>query len=252
LFDEGRCLGFGDCIKRIDGVFSIRNGQVEIKRENSKDAGSYQEICPSGAITVAGYDRTIDQVLAEIEKDEPFFRMSGGGITLSGGEPFVQEEWLFDLVRELKKKKIAVAAETCLQFSTRKLARFIPLIAEFLVDLKHVSHDKFKAYTGGNLDLVIKNLHFLDEQGANYRLRIPVIPGFNHTFPEMKQIINFSSTLNNCRRIDFIPFHSYGEAKYKMLGRDYLYAGVPSVGESALEQYRQYAIEKGFTVTIGG
>jgi pyruvate formate lyase activating enzyme len=76
---------------------------------------------------------------------------------------------------------LPVAAETCLQFSTETLARFIPLISEFLVDLKHVNADKFKAYTGGNLDLVRKNLHFLDDTGCQLPLRIPVIPGFNHT-----------------------------------------------------------------------
>jgi pyruvate formate lyase activating enzyme len=245
-------MGFGDCSKLADGVFTMKNGRLKINRKNLKDAGIYNDICPSGAISVAGYDRSVNQLLLEIEKDMPFFRMSGGGITLTGGEPFAQDEWLFDLVSELNNKEIPVAAETCLHCSAETLGRFIPLISEFLVDLKHVNAGKFRTWTGGNLNLIRKNLRFLDDKGARYRLRIPVIPGFNDTPEEMEQIIDYATTLKNCNQVDFLPFHRLGESKYRMLGRDYSFAGVKPVEAPTMQSMIHYAKEKGFTVTTGG
>ena len=252
LFDETRCMGFGDCTKMADGVFTLKNGRLKINRQNLKDAGIYNDICPSGAISVAGYERSVNQLLLEIEKDLPFFRMSGGGITLTGGEPFAQDEWLFDLVSELNKNQIPVAAETCLHCSAETLDRFIPLISEFLIDLKHVNAVKFRTWTGGNLNLIRKNLHFLDEKDVRYRLRIPVIPGFNDTLKELEKIIDYATTLKNCKQVDFLPFHRLGEMKYSMLGRDYAFADVKPVEALTMQSMIQYAKEKGFTVTTGG
>ncbi|MBR9999678.1 MAG: glycyl-radical enzyme activating protein [Cyclobacteriaceae bacterium] len=252
LFDESRCMEFGDCTSVEDGVFSFSEGRLLMNRKVLADAGHYEETCPSMAISVAGYEKTVEQVLNEIEKDEQFYRLSEGGITLTGGEPFAQDNWILDLVLALKKRGIPVAAETCLHISRKKLSRFIHDISEFLIDLKHVDAEKFRSFTGGNLELVLGNLKFLDHHAVPYRLRIPVIPGFNHSFADMKRIINFSANLKNCRHMDFIPYHNLGESKYRMLGRTYSYAGSRPVDEQELEKYLQYATEKGFTVTTGG
>lgn len=252
LFDETKCLAFGDCTKTGDGAFYFRDNKLKINKKVLSDPHLYQEICPVKAISVAGYDKSVPRIISEIEKDLQFYRQSGGGITLTGGEPFSQGKDLFALVIELNTKKIPIAAETCLHVPWGKIQPYIPYISEFLVDIKHVDAKKFRTFTGGNIDLVIKNLHLLDKSPASYRLRIPVIPGFNHSLTDMERIIDFADTLQKCKHIDFIPYHSLGNNKYKMLGKSAPYEGIRSVENRELEPFMHYAEKKGYQFTIGG
>jgi pyruvate formate lyase activating enzyme len=204
------------------------------------------------AIRVAGKDPGISQIIREIEKDLPFYHQSGGGITFTGGEPLAQGKGLLELIREINLIHIPVAVETSLHLSWNKIHPLIPLVSEFMVDLKHTDAAKFRKFTGGRLEKVLENLQRLDASGAHYRIRIPVVPGFNHTQQEMKQIINFAGKLTHCRHIDFIPYHTLGVNKYKMLGRPYPMAGIPPVQDWELGPYLDYAHKKGYQVTIGG
>jgi pyruvate formate lyase activating enzyme len=252
MFEEERCMGFGDCTGIKDGAFKFKEGKLEFNRAAMNNVHKYKDICPAKAISVTGCEKSVEDILAEIGKDLFFFQQSNGGITLTGGEPFAQSEWLFDLVRDLRKQKIPVSVETCLHVSWKKIEPYVPLINEFLVDLKHVDEVKFRSFTGGNLDLILTNLKLLDECHVPYRIRIPVIPGFNHSREEMERIIDHAALLQHCRKMDFIPYHRLGENKYKMLGRSYLFEGVPSVRDEELTFYMQYAKTKGFQVSLGG
>jgi pyruvate formate lyase activating enzyme len=245
-------MGFGDCTKTGDGAFIFREGKLKINRDRIEDIRDYMEICPSKAISVVGCMNGVKKILEEIEKDLFFYQQSEGGITLTGGEPFAQSKWLLNLVQDLYHKKISVSAETCLYVSWEKIHPFIPFIDEFLVDLKHVDPVKFKSFTGGDLDLVLNNLDNLDNCGAAYRLRIPVIPTFNHSMIEMEKLIDFATKLQHCHRIDFIPYHRLGVDKYKMIGKSYPIQGVSAVRMEELIPYVEYAKKKGFLVTIGG
>lgn len=252
MFDDQRCQGFGDCTSTGDGAFSFRNHQLEIDRKAISNYQIYHDRCPSKAIRVAGRDPGISEIIREIAKDIPFFHRSGGGITLTGGEPLSQGEGLLKLICDINRANIPIAVETSLHLPWDKILPFIPLVSEFLVDLKHTDQEKFRKYTGGRLKLVLDNLQQLDASQASYRIRIPVIPGFNHTLLEMKQIIDFAGNLIHCRGIDFIPYHKLGVNKYKMLGRPYLMTGFPPVQDPELNPYLDYAHKKGYQVTIGG
>jgi pyruvate formate lyase activating enzyme len=252
MFDDLRCQRFGDCVKTGDGAFSLRNNHLAINRAAISNTHLYDEICPAKALSVVGYEKNVPQVIKEIEKDFHFYRQSGGGITLTGGEPFAQGEDLWDLILALNEKKVPVAVETCLHLPWEEIKPFIPFISEFLIDLKHVDAKKFRTFTGGDVNLVLGNLRQLDSSQASYRLRIPVIPGFNHSLAEMQRIIDFADTLKNCQYIDLIPYHSLGKNKYKMLGKPYPFEGIPSAQNRELEPYRHYAEKKGYQVKIGG
>ncbi len=251
FFDARRCKGFGDCMNTGDGAFTIRDDRLVINRQVIEDPILYSDVCPSRALRVTGEYKSIDDLLEEIHKDLDFYRQSEGGITLTGGEPFAQDEWLFDFVRELKNKKIHISVETCLHIPWGKIEPFVSYIDEFLIDLKHINARKFKKFTGGNIHLVLDNLSLIDEFGVDYVLRIPVIPTFNHSMIEMKNIINFAGTLKNCKKLDFIPYHSLGEIKYEMLGKSYPFKGIKSVPEKELEPYMKYALQKGFNINTG-
>jgi pyruvate formate lyase activating enzyme len=252
MFDEQRCQGFGDCVRTGDGAFLFRNQHLEINRKAISDVQLYWDRCPSRAIQVAGREESISQIVEEIAKDSHFYLESGGGITLTGGEPLEQGEDLMNLIHEINLRNIPVAVETSLHLRWDMILPFLPLIAEFLVDLKHTDAEKFRNFTGGRLALVLDNLQRLDASCVSYRIRIPVIPGFNHSFQEMEQIIDYAENLTHCHQIDLIPYHTLGANKYKMLGISNPFEGIPPLSYRELDAYIGYAEKKGFQVTIGG
>ncbi len=156
-------------------------------------------MCPSRALTVSGEEKSVSQLIAEIEKDLPFYSRSGGGVTLSGGEPLAQGPELVDLLAELKRRNIDTAIESSLHVSWENIERCINLTCTFLVDLKHTDIEKFKKYTGGDASLVMMNLIRLSACHNNIIIRVPVIPGFNHTFEEIKEIIDFALSLKTIK-----------------------------------------------------
>ncbi len=114
MFDERACHAFGDCLKAGDGHIRLVGKTLLIDRENIKDFSSLRNVCPSKALIVSGQEMSVSQIMCEIEKDIPFYQMSGGGVTISGGEPFSQNPLIMELFIELKAKGIHVSVETSL------------------------------------------------------------------------------------------------------------------------------------------
>ena len=252
MYDKSRCKNFGDCIKADNkAITQIKNNGIQIDRELLKKPEKLKNICASKALTISGESKSVDELLFEIEKDTPFYR-DGGGVTLSGGEPLSHGEELFTLLQKLKDRKINVYVETSLHVNWREVARCIGLVDTFLVDLKHTDKEKFKAFTQGDAELVINNLRKLTDSETHVIIRIPVIPGFNFSENEMKQIIEFVTSLKNVNEIHFLPYHTYGVEKYKMLGMNYLFGHKKQVKDSELDPFVQYAQSKGFQTKIGG
>jgi pyruvate formate lyase activating enzyme len=252
LYDSKLCKNFRDCLKVGDGaIISGKNG-IEINRAAIRNPEIFRDICLSRAITVSGEEKTINEILAEIEKDLPFYKQSGGGVTLSGGEPLSQGQEIVTLLKELKQRNINVAIETSLHVPWENIDSCVSLTDTFLVDLKHTGKEKFTSFTGGDADLVLENLRSLSACHNNIIVRVPVIPGFNHTKSEINGIIDFAVSLKTIREIHFLPFHNLGEGKYEMAGLDYLYQGAPRVDAIELKAYADYAKSVGLNVSIGG
>lgn len=133
-----------------------------------------------------------------------------------------------------------------------KVERCIGLVETFLVDLKHTDKNKFKPFTQGNAELVMDNLEKLTDSGSHVIVRIPVIPGFNHSENEMFKMIEFVASLKKINEIHFLPYHNFGVGKYKMLGMDYIYGNTKQVEDSELIPYIKYAQSEGFKTKIGG
>jgi pyruvate formate lyase activating enzyme len=233
-------------------AISFENGDLSIDRANIKNKEDFRDICLSKAMTVIGEDLSAVELLKEIEKDKPFYQESGGGVTLSGGEPLSQNGSVTYFLDELNKNKIHTSVETTLHVTWNQIERSLGKVDCFLVDLKHTEGSKFREYTEGDLELVISNLKKLDELKQNIIIRIPVIPGFNHTLKEMKGIINLAASLQSVQEIHFIPYHTLGSEKYKMLGMDYPYSNYKGVSNTELTPYLEYAESKGLRAKIGG
>jgi len=217
---------------------------LEIKRDLITEPERLRDVCASKALTISGDKLSVDELMAEVEKDLPFYR-EDGGVTLSGGEPLAQG-------RRLHERRISTNMETSLHVKWALVERTIGLVRTFLVDLKHTDPHKFRHFIKGDASLVMENLEKLAYFGAHVVVRIPVIPGFNHSEAEIQTMVDFVSTIKGIKEIHFLPYHTFGVEKYRMLGMEYLFNNTVQIGEEELLPYVQYAQSQGFKTKIGG
>lgn len=252
FFDPKRCILCCECVKYSKNKeFTCENGKLEFSRELVNDAGLFRDICPSKAIEVTGNETSVEEIVKEVLKDLPFYDRSEGGVTLSGGEPFFQPVLVERITKELKKLKINIAVETCLDIPWKNIERSAPEIDVFLADLKHVDPLKYKAFTNGNLDQVLSNFRNLEAAGIEVIARIPVIQGFNAAEEEMHSIIDFAAGLKNVHKVNFLPYHTFGTGKYTLLGRIYDFEN-RSVDDSFINHFADYAKNLGLNASMGG
>jgi len=250
MFDERLCHAFGDCIRAGNGNIVSLNQKLFIDRGNITDFTQLRNICPSKALIVTGQTMSISEIINEIEKDIPFYSLSGGGVTVTGGEPFSQDPDLKELLIELKKRKIHVCAETSLHIQWETIETYLELVDMLLADLKHVDPEKFSRFTGGDSAIVLNNFRSLDETGKPFEVRIPVIPNFNFSEAELHAIIDFAAGLKNAIQINFIPFHSLAKEKYSLLGIEYIFKDTRNIDKADLIPYVKYSEEKGLSAKI--
>ncbi len=252
LYDERLCKDFGECLSVAAPALhrSDEGHGIRIDRDSLARPEVLRDVCPAKALTVAGEEISVEELLKEIEKDRPFYR-DHGGVTLSGGEPLAQSEYLAPLLQELKTRKISVDVETSLYVEWERIAAVKEWVSTFLVDMKHTDAGKFRTYTGGDVRLVMENLKKLVEGGSRVIIRVPVIPGFNHSQREMISIIDHVHALG-IREIHFLPYHTLGMEKYRMMGLEYLYGQYRSLGDEEVHSYVQYAQSKGLRTKTGG
>jgi pyruvate formate lyase activating enzyme len=253
FYDSSKCIGCLECtrVEAGDGI-TAQDGKIHIDREKIKDPQAYRNVCPAGALRVVGQEKSVEEILREIEKDRPFYRHSGGGVTISGGEPYGQPKLLLELLQALKQREIDTAVETSLQARWEDIEPTIDLIDTFLADLKHMDPEALRAYTGGDLDRILENFRALDRRSANLVVRVPVIPGFNDSDEVIAAIIAFSASLHNVREIDFLPYHTLGMNKYFLMGREYEYSSRLPDWDGRLDHYTRMAEQKGLITNIGG
>ena len=207
--------------------------------------------CPSGAFERIGRDVTLDELEREVMKDDVFFRSSGGGVTLSGGEVLMQAPFATQLLKRLRRYGIHTAIETA---GDAPLSRLLPLARqcdEVLFDLKIMDPEQARSVTAVNLPRVMENLTQLVAEGINVIPRVPLIPGYTLTDANMASVLAFLLP-SGIRQLHLLPFHSYGEPKYRLLGQQWSMREVSSPTADEVAAMRRMAEDKGFHVTIGG
>lgn len=209
------------------------------------------EECPSGAFEHIGRDVTLDELEREVMKDEIFFRSSGGGVTLSGGEVLMQAPFATELLQRLRRWGIHTAIETA---GDAPLSRLLPLAKqcdEVLFDLKIMDAEQAKTVVKMNLPRVLDNFLRLAEEGVNVIPRVPLIPGFTLSEANMNRVLAFLIP-SGIRQLHLLPFHQYGEPKYRLLGQEWTMSQVAVPTEEEIATLRQMAERAGFLVTLGG
>ncbi|MNV14517.1 Benzylsuccinate synthase activating enzyme [compost metagenome] len=209
------------------------------------------EECPSGSFEHIGRDVTLDELEREVMKDEVFFRSSGGGVTLSGGEVLMQAPFATALLQRLRRWGIHTAIETA---GDAPISRLLPLAKqcdEVLFDLKIMDADRAKTVVKMNLPRVLDNLLRLAEEGISVIPRVPLIPGFTLSEANMNRVLAFLIP-SGIRQLHLLPFHQYGEPKYRLLGHEWTMSQVAVPTEEEIATMQQMAEQAGFLVTLGG
>jgi pyruvate formate lyase activating enzyme len=251
MYQEMNCIHCGRCITACKkGAISIYNKEY-INRDICTACGECVNVCPASALVLKGKKMTVEQVVKELKKDAINYRRSGGGITLSGGEPLVQSDFSKELLKACKAQGWHTAIETTGYASPETIEKVFPYIDLALMDIKNIDSDIHKEYTGVSNEIILENGARIAKITKTV-VRVPVIPEFNSSEKSILEICKFVKTLNNIDTIHLLPYHTYGENKYKLLGRNYLMNKSRNISNDEIENLKQIVISQGLNCIIGG
>ena len=211
-----------------------------------------QTMMQNGKEKVIGRDVTVKEVIDTVKQDMPYYRRSGGGMTLSGGEMLCQSDFAYALLRCAKESAINTAVETTGFASYEKIEKMLPYIDTVLMDIKHIDSKKHKEFTTQPNERILENAVKIAENAKKLIIRVPVIPTFNDTEPEIAAIAKFAKSLKGVTEINLLPYHSFGRDKYEGLGREYLMGELPSPTDEQMERLKKAAENCGLNCKIGG
>lgn len=252
LFDPARCIACENCLNICTHEALQKNGErLLFKKENCVNCGECVEKCYAEARVLKGRKMTVEAVVEEVLKDEPFYSDSGGGLTLSGGEPLDQPDFAASILKVCKEMALHTAVETAGHVSWSSFEKIIPFTDLFLFDVKHTDPEKMRSFTGADIKRILKNLEKLAPQAKQVIVRIPVIPGFNDTPEEIRMIAKLANGMG-IRELHLLPYHRYGQGKYRLMSRKYVFNGPERVGEERIQELKETAAREGLRVQVGG
>ncbi len=191
-----------------------------------------------------GRDYTVDEVMEKILKNKPYFEKSGGGVTMSGGDPFFQPAFLKELLKSCKENDIHTAVDSSLHVSQDAIANVMPFTDLFMVSLKHFDNEVHKELTGVPNEVILENLRFLNENKAALRLRFLVLPGYTDTEQNLEELIKFTKDINyEC--LELLPYHKMGVRKWKALKMPYKLDGVEVPSEERMAEIKKMLEQSG-------
>ncbi len=211
-----------------------------------------QVMTEHGKNKTVGKDVTVAELMPELLADEPFFRRSGGGITLSGGEILAQPDFARDLLRACKENGLHTAVESTANAPYESIEKILPYLDLFLMDIKHIDSAKHREYTGAPNERILENARRLAQSGVELIIRTPVVPSFNDTAEEIRAIAKFASSLPNVKEHHLLPYHRLGQDKYAGLSRKYLLEEIEPPQKERMEYLLSVAEESGLKCQIGG
>lgn len=220
-FIPSRCIGCGQCFQACPQGCHVldASGQRQFRRELCRHCGACTQKCYAKALELIGREMSVAAVLAEVEKDRPFYETSGGGMTVSGGEPMFQFEFTWALLAAAKQRGLHTCIETSGFAPLAQYERLLPLVDLFLYDYKETDPERHREFTGVPREPILANLAALDARGAALVLRCPLIPGCNVRPDHLAGIAAVANSLRHLQEIDVMPFHPLGQSKNERLGK---------------------------------
>ena len=253
----GNCLNVcpHDCIKPGKKKLDLQSNQeitlVDTDRTNCDNCGKCAEVCTAKALYMCGTDYTLEEVMQRVRRDVPFFKRSGGGVTVSGGECLCQHEFLLEILKQCKAEGIHTAVDTTGFAPWSSIEPVLPYTDLFLYDLKNMDSRLHKLATGVPNELILENAQKIAKAGGKFQIRIPMIPLFNDSQESFEQFGKFILTLGDAVEVvQLLPYHKMGTVKWERLQRhNKVFESVPP--KAALVQARKAYLESlGLNVMI--
>ena len=250
-FTHQRCIGCKSCIDVcLNGVHLSEKGERIVRWEFCKACGRCVAECPSGALEIIGKEISSDEVIAEVLKDEKFYNISGGGLTISGGEPMMQPDFTQDLLKKAKAKGLHTAVDTCGQFVLKKFKVLLPFTDLILFDLKIMDPDKHKKYAGRDNRIILENLKKFVKEDVSLIIRIPVITGYTDTEENMKDLDSFLRSLHPCPEVEILPYNIMAGSKYPRFGMEYKLKNTKKANQGKLQKFAENLTRNRINATV--
>ncbi|MBP1041662.1 choline TMA-lyase-activating enzyme [Vagococcus sp. BWB3-3] len=251
------CIDCGECVKVCPLMIHKMDEQEGVhyvdRSINCSGCRLCEEVCPKKALSIAGEDRLISDLLAIAKEDLPFYQTSGGGVTLGGGEVATQPDFAANLLMECQTVGIHTAIETCGHAPLKSLLKIAEFCDLFLYDMKHIDPDKHLEYTGVRNERILENLMELIERRYQVKVRMPLMKGLNSDSETIRRTINFLMPFkdrSNFQGIDLLPYHKLGVNKYDQLDKIYTVKEDLSLSEEDLDVIEEQIATYDFPVKV--
>lgn len=251
MFTARKCTSCGRCLEFCPARTITSEGELIYDRSKCELCGKCTQKCFNNANSMCGKTESIEEIFAQVKKDKPFYETSGGGMTVSGGEPAMQAEAVLELIKMAKAEGITSAMETCGFGDSSFFRRAAELGVLFLFDIKGVDREKHKVNTGVYPDVIHKNLDMLLDMGAKVVIRLPMIPGKNDSDEDLELLVKFlSERKDKVDHADIMPYHEMGRDKITSLGKE-AYDPIPA-GKPFADGWREKLKASGVEIKVSG
>jgi len=253
MFFPRNCIGCDRCIENCPrGAVVVRDGIRQILRDRCQDCGTCTRECYARALVMSGREATAGEVVAEAERDAPFYENSGGGVTISGGEPFAQPVFLDALLSLFRRRGRHVAVDTSGEAPFSVIEPMLDRIDLLLFDVKHADAEAHREWTGSSNHRLLANLAKLGTRGVPLVARVPVIPGFNGSPEAIRAIAQAVRERAPYAPMELLPYHRLGESKHASLGSEYPLKGTEAPTPETMQALRDAAASLGVDCRIEG
>jgi pyruvate formate lyase activating enzyme len=247
------CISCQRCLNTCPNhAVTMINDSLVTNLKLCKVCGKCAEVCPVNSRKIEGKRNTVDELYEIVAKDIVFFRTSGGGVTISGGEPYSQFEFLLAFLKKCKDAGISTAVETCGFVEWEKINSSLRYLDHILYDIKLINEEVHKDFTGVSNILILENLRKLVEMGADVIVRFPLIPGINDDVSNLNSTANYLKEIGYIGEIHLLPYHRLGKNKYEHLGKQYNLEKIKPPGKRIISRAKKLFEKEGFNVKLFG
>lgn len=250
-FFANKCIGCGECAKVCPKGAIVFEDARRIDRSVCDRCGKCAEICYAEALTVIGKAYDVRSLLDIVERDRPFYEQSGGGVTVSGGEPTMQFEFLLDFLRTAKEAGLNTVIETCGAFAWTRFKRLLPYLDIIYFDLKVIDEEEHKRLTGASNKRILANARKLVESGKRVIFRVPLVLEMTATERNVSDLIGVLSEFEQ-HEVHLLPYHKMGESKLQRIDSPLEPLGREPLSDERLAEIKSRFEGTGIRVSIGG
>lgn len=252
VWTKEKCIGCLSCVDVcLQRALKATAGGIEIDWKRCELCGQCADHCPSLAMEMLGKEMNVEQVLAELKKDAIFYQQSGGGVTLSGGEPLSQQKFTEELLRRCKETGFHTAVDTCGYAPVEVFDAVLPYVDLFLYDIKHLDDAIHRKYTQVPIAPILDNLSYIVKKGANVWVRVPIIPTINDSPEHIRRIGELMDKVG-LGEIYLLPYHKMAISKYSRLNLPCSCSFIEEPCAERMQELSEILTSQGMKVQIGG